>query len=313
MRRGDFATLRFSEHPRNPLIRAPFPSPIIADPTFLPPDEGPDGSWHLFAHSLLGIHHFVSEDGIAWRRRERLWPNALRAFVMKAAADYLLFYEKCRLMLPILPGVAWASRIEMRRSADLERWSEPTVVLEPTLPWHAEPGRGRAVGNPCVVPIGGGHRLYYSAGLVFLPDCGFCEPRFIGVAEAELLEGPYRPTAEPILGPEDDPLARAGAGAMKVVHVDDGFVGFQNAISWDAAERRSSSAIRLLESSDGIAWRALRAEPLLAPAPGWKASHVYALDVRFVGGRPWIYFNARDHAHWLRGREAIGLLCAVPD
>lgn len=310
MQRADFATLRFSEHAGNPLIRAPFPSPIIADPTFLAPGEGPDGSWHLFAHSLFGIHHFVSEDGLAWRRRERLWPNALRAFLTKGTGDYLLFYEKCRLMLPILPGVAWASRIEVRRSTDLRRWSEPAVVLEPTLRWHEEPGRGRAVGNPCVVPVAGGHRLYYSAGLVFLPDCGFCEPRFIGVAAADRLEGPYRPATEPILGPEDDPLANAGAGAIKVVPVADGFVGFQNAISWDAALGRSSSAIRLLGSADGITWQALRPAPLLAPAPGWKGSHVYALDVRFVDGRPWIYFNARNRAHWLRGREAIGLLRA---
>jgi hypothetical protein len=311
MRRADFATVSLTEHPANPLIRAPFPSPVIADPTFLPPDEGPDGRWHLFAHSLLGIHHFTSEDGVAWHRRELLWRNALRAFVLRGATDYLLLYEKCRLMMPILPGVAWHSHVELRRSTDLQRWSEPTVVLRPDLSWHAEPGRGRAVGNPCVVPTGGGYRLYYSAGLVFLPDCGFCEPRFIGVAEGDGAAGPFAPMLEPILGPSaDDPLANAGAGAIKVLAVEDGFVGFQNAIAWDERRRRSSSAIRLLDSPDGVTWRVLRPEPLLAPAPGWKQSHVYALDVRLVGGRLWLYFNARNRAHWLRGREAIGLAIA---
>ncbi|MEW6270370.1 MAG: glycosyl hydrolase family 43 [Thermodesulfobacteriota bacterium] len=312
MRRTDFAMLPFAEHPANPIIRAPFPSPIIADPTFLPPDEGPDGRWHLFAHSLFGIHHFTSDDGISWRRRELLWRNALRAFVLRSGAgEYLLFHERCRLMLPILPGVAWSSRIEVRRSTDLRRWSEPATVLEPGLSWHEEPGRGRAVGNPCVVPLTDGFRLYYSAGLVFLPDCGFCEPRSIGHAEAERATGPFRPAPQPLLRPSaDDPLANAGAGAIKVLRVADGFVGFQNGIAWDAARRRSSSAIRLLESEDGLAWRAPRREPLLAPSPGWKGSHVYALDVRLVAGRPWLYFNARSRAHWLRGREAIGLVRA---
>jgi hypothetical protein len=35
-------------------------------------------------------------------------------------------------------------------------------------------------------------------------------------------------------------------------------------------------------------------------------SHVYAVDVRPVGGELLLYFNARSAWHWLVGREAIG-------
>ena len=92
MTRAEVAQATWSLEARNPLLRPPFPSPILADPTFLPPDETPDGRWHLFAHSLFGIHHYVSSDGIAWRRRGRVCGNALRAFLYREGGRYHLLY-----------------------------------------------------------------------------------------------------------------------------------------------------------------------------------------------------------------------------
>ena len=104
--------------------------------------------------------------------------------------------------------------------------------------------------------------------------------------------------------------ANLGAGAMKVLKADDGYVAFQNGIYWDAERGRSGSAILLLGSDDGTTWRSLADEPLLTPSgDGWMRSHVYALDVRRTGeGRFHLYFNARDGWHWTSGRERIGLL-----
>ena len=283
---------------RNPLLRPPFPSPIIADPTFLPPAETPDGRWHLFAHSLFGVHHHVSSDGVAWRRGVRVCGNALRAFLHREGREYHLLYERCRLMLPIRRA-SWYSHIEMRSSTDLERWTSPTVLLRPSLAWHREPGGGAAVGNPCLLKTDGGYRLYYSAGLVRLRDCGFDEPRHIGVADAAGLSGPFTPHPRPILSPQaDDPFANLGAGSMKVLPVDDGVVAFQNGIYWDAAAR-------LLGSTDGLAFAPL-GPPFLRPTRGWMRSHVYAVDVRRAGRELLLYFNARSAWHWLVGREAIG-------
>ena len=303
----ELLALDWREHPDNPIVRPPFPSPIIADPAVVPPATSPDGRWHLFAHSLLGIHHLTSPDGIAWTRvRGIVARRSLRAFLFHAGDRYHLLYERTRLFLPMVP---WSSHIEVRTSADLARWSAPRVLLRPCLPWHTR-GRSRAVGNPCLVAHAGGYRLYYSAGLVRLADCGFDEPRHVGVAEGPTPLGPFTPRAEPILSPHaDDPFANLGAGALKVVAAADGFLGLQNGIYRDAGGA-SRSAVRMLTSRDGLLFT-VRGAPFLRPGDGWKRSHVYAVDLCRDGDRIHLYFNARDDWHWARGREAIGLVTAT--
>ena len=299
----ELLALQWREHPGNPLIRPPFPSPIIADPTFCPPADSPDGRWHLFAHSLRGIHHFTSSDGLAWtRHRGVVARSALRAYLHLDDGTYHLLYERTRLFLPFVP---WSSHVEAQTSSDLWTWSAPRVLLRPTLAWHVR-GRSRAVGNPCLVRLADRWRLYYSAGLVRLDDCGFDEPAHVGVAEAPTALGPYTPLPTPILSPSaDDPFANLGAGALKVVRATDGFLGLQNGIYRDDAGR-TRSAVRLLTSPDGLRFT-VGGTPFLVPGDGWKRSHVYAVDVREVDGTMRLYFNARDDWHWTRGREAIGL------
>lgn len=303
---AEIAGLTWEVRP-NPVLGPPFPSPVIADPTFLPPAATPQGDWRLWAHSLVGLHAYRSADGIAWNRVGTVARNALRPHIVPVGPGYRLAYEKTRLFMPI--GLPWRSWIEARDSADLDVWSPPRVLLSPSLPWHVT-GRNRAVSNPCLVPQPDGTwRLYYSAGLTYLPDCGFNEPTWIGVADGPGPDGPFTPRSEPLLGPGDG-AASLCAGAMKVVRAADGWVGFQNAISWDG--RHSGSAIWVLGSSDGLHWEALDDVPALAPTgSGWRATHVYALDVRDTDAGPVMYFNARDGYHWTRGRERIGLATAV--
>lgn len=299
---ADIASIRWREHEGNPLIDPPFPSPIIADPTFLPPRETPDGLWHLFAHSILGIHHFISRDGLAWKRIPGVvCRGSLRAFLFRHDGAYHLFYERFLRLFPF----AYRSRLEARTSRDLYSWSGPAVVLEPALAWHRE-GCAGAVSNPCVLEEEGGFRLYYSAGLVYLRDCRFSEPKYIGAAFARDVMGPYDPAPQPALQPSaGDTYASMGAGAMKVLRAADGFVGFQNGIYWDPERTHTRSAIRLVASRDGLAWEIPAREPILRPGSGWKKGFVYALDVRRVGDSYYLYFNARDG--WLTGRESIGL------
>jgi hypothetical protein len=151
-------------------------------------------------------------------------------------------------------------------------------------------------------------RLYFSASLAWIPDCGFCEPRCVGVARGKTPAGPFEPVPRPLLDPASDPVPGSlGAGSIKPFRLDDGWIALQNKIFRDSSGR-SRSALFVLRSGDGLSWTEARAEPLLSPAPGWTASHVYACDARLrnADGLWYVYFNARDGWRMAEGRERIG-------
>lgn len=312
---AEFASLAWRDD-RQPLIEPRGLSPLVADPSFLFPEETPDGSWHLFAHTAFGIHDFASEDGLLWKDRGIVALNAMRAFVRAFPDGYRLYYERYRpfaIPLQLLPRrPTWRSRIEVRTSRDLAAWGPPRVLIEPSLPWQIDERLGSSVGNPCLVRDGARWLLYFSASLAYVPDCGFDEPRFIGVATAASPDGPFAVAPRPIIDPADDPLPGVlGAGSVKVVRCDDGFAALQNKIYRDASGA-SRSALFLLRSTDGLRWESARAQPLLAPDEGWRRSHVYACDARLreADSRWYLYYNARDGWHKSRGRERIGRLVA---
>jgi hypothetical protein len=309
----DFVRLRWTAAREGPVIRPSTASPIIADPTFLLPHDTPDRRWHLFAHSIWGVHHYRSADGVRWSGGRVAMRHAMRPFLLREGGTYHLFYERyppLRLPLVWVPRLRWRSRIERRTSDDLRRWSRPQRVLAATLPWHRVIGGGEAIGNPCVVRVPGGYLLYHGASLVRVPDCGFDEPLHIGVAHAGTVDGPWTPAPEPMLSPRpDDPRCNLGAGAIKVLRLEDGFVGLHNGIALDA-HGASRSAISVRTSTDGVTWAYAHAEPIVAPTHGWRARFVYACDARRdpATGRWYLYFNARDRAAMVAGREAIGFV-----
>lgn len=301
----------------NPVIEPPGLSPVIADPTFIAPAGSPDGMWHLYAHSVWGVHHHASADGISWERKEIVARNAMRPYLYSEGGLYYLFYERYRplqIFFPWAPLPKWKSRIEVRISSDLKHWSVPAVVATPALEWHGDDKYGRSIGNPCLVKAGGRFMLYYSASLVRIDDCGFNEPKYIGVAFADAVTGPYRHHPEPLIAPDTrDRWRNLGAGSIKVLKVADGFAGFLNGIYFDSAIRHSGSAISVLKSGDGLSWEYLAGETIKKPGEGWQRSHVYACDVKFVQetGTWHLYYNARDDWHWTDGTERIGLLTGM--
>jgi hypothetical protein len=288
----------WSDHPDNPLIMPPRPEILLGDPTVVLPQDAPDGRWHLFANTMLGIHHFTSGNGTRWIRCGKVGPG-WRAWVLKDEGRFYMFSEQFT-----VPQVR--SHIELRWSDDLWEWTEAVRLVEPSLAWE---GRfARNTGNPCVLKVGDRYRMYFSAGIVFLGDLGFCEPRYIGVAHADSVTGPYVKDEAPIISPADsDPYRNRGAGAMKVIF-DEGrglFYGFNNGIYTDP-EGRTRSAILLMSSADGLAWEQVYPEPILSPGgDGWKKALVYQLDVKRVGDEMWMYYNARSG--WRFAVERIGL------
>jgi hypothetical protein len=305
----DLAKARWVDHPANPLIDPQPPNWMAADPTVLAPDRTPDGKWHLFANGVGFIMHFVSDDGVAWTQRGGRLFRGFRAFLHEEGGVYYLLYE-------LHARTYHRSRIVVRQSADLETWSEPRTLLEPTLPWDGT--LPRFIGNPCLRKIEGGYRLYYSSSWIFLRDCLYFEPLYVGIAEAPALHGPYRRDPEPMLRPDPaHPYRNFGAGSFKAYpDGQGGYWGFNNGIYRDA-QGRSRSAILLLHSTDGRTFRQVRDEPIVQPdvapapppaSPSWKKAFVYAFDLVQYQGQFRLYYNARDG--WLRGRERIGVAIA---
>ncbi|MGB9666125.1 MAG: glycosyl hydrolase family 43 [Candidatus Cryosericum sp.] len=302
-----------------PLIRPPgrFAGPIVADPTFSGPDTSPDGRWHLFAHTIHGIEHFVSDDGETWAHAGRVTGQGMRAYLVLHEGVYFLFYEQPRFRyadIMSLLHVRWHSRIVVITSPDLVCWSAPETALEPSLSWHMAAPYGESVSNPCVVSAGDKWLLYYSAGLTHVADCGFEEPTFVGVAVADSIKGPFVPLPEPILSPDPNaPTCNLCCGSIKVMKLEDGFAGVQNGI-YVGRNGKSGSALLRLTSRDGFHFDYVdRQHPFFGPnevGGGWMRSHVYACDFRPVPAmNAWyLYFNARNDWSWTRGRERIGCL-----
>ncbi len=312
-----FLAMRWSD-PGEALIAPPPISPIIADPSFLFPEESPSGDWELFAHSAWGIHRYSSIDGSAWRHRGMVVPNAMRAFIRSFAGPTgpaLLSFEAypalalARTALPV--RARWRSSLAQASSMDLAHWTRGPTILSPELDWMRDSRLGASVSNPCLLQAGPGEwRLYFSASLSWIDDCGFTEPRHLGLALGKMPGGPFVPRSLPLLDPAGDQgPGQLGSGSIKVISLEDGYVGLQNRIYRDPSGR-SRSAIFVLASEDGIGWRMARTKPLVQPGSGWMASHVYACDCRERDGRWYLYFNARDAWRISEGRERIGRIRA---
>lgn len=289
----------WEDYAGNPIIFPRQGQPIIGDPTFLPPDETPDGKWHLYAYALDGIDHFASTDGLAWERIEQsLFGDLhLRPYLFKADGRYVIALEALDTPLH--------STIELRFSDDLKSWSDPTTILEPTFAW--ERSIQQTTGNPFLIRIDGRWRLYYSAGTVFLHDSIYFEPKYLGLAYADDLTGPYVKQSEPYMSPDPgDPYLNLGMGSFKMLpeQVDGRWIAFNNTM-YEDAEGNSRSAIRMLVSDDALTWEDACPEPILKPTTGWRRAYVYAFDARRVGDELWLYYNARDG--WFEGKERIGL------
>ncbi len=299
--------LSFDVRPE-PVLRPFGGSFVVADPSLLLPEESPDGKWRLFFHTTFGVWEAVSDDGIGFTKKKKLLSQAMRPNVNRIDDRYVLFFERTRPLvfnaLNLVGAAKWNSEIFATESRDLRSWSEPKPVLRHTRSFEKSE-RGISLSNPFFFRVGNANRLYYSCGLTFIRDCGFCEPTYVNYAESEDPLAGYRASPSPILSPDrDDPYLNLCSGCLKVYRLSDCFIGIQNGIF--EKDGKSASAILLLSSDDGHRFRFEKT--LVEPKNdgGWMSQFVYASHLVRAGDVLRLYFNARNTANPLFGRECIG-------
>lgn len=310
----EFNKAEFKLYENNPIIHNPLTSFVIADPSVLTPQMCHDQKWHLFCHTFFGVYHYVSDDGISFNKAGKVVPRAMRPDINYIDGKYYLFYERTKPVIfnaMTLVGGKWKSEIYCTESLDLKAWSKPYLVLGKTQPFE-EDENGQALSNPFLMKTGDKYRLYYSCGQTFIKDCGFCEPTHISFAESRRITNGYLSRTAPIISPDKSiKHLNLCSGCLKVYKLKDCYIGLQNGIFEENG--KSHSAIMLLKSDDGINFEFVR--PFLVPQKcrdsNWMAQYVYACCLTYYEGKLRLYFNARNVANNLRGRESIGIFEAV--
>lgn len=300
----------FKVNKNSPVLNPFNGSFVVADPSMLTPDNSHDGKWHMFCHTTFGIHHFVSDDGIDFKRVNKIVNRAMRPNINYIDGKYYLFYERTRPLimngLNVINAVKWKSEIYVVESNDLLKWSQPKPVITDAKGLECS-DRGTAISNPFLIRENGINRLYFSCGMTFIKDCGFCEPTYISYAESSALETGYISAEKPLISPDkNNPYLNLCSGCLKVYKLSDGYIGIQNGLY--EKDGKSHSAIILLSSADGLSFKfgKMLVEPCVVDGKDWMKQFVYASHLVRYGNELRLYFNARDTSDMLRGRECIG-------
>ncbi len=293
-----------------PILKPFHGSFVVADPSLLTPDYCHDSKWHMFFHTTFGIFHFVSDDGIDFKKVQKVTNRAMRPNINCIDGKYYLFYERTRPLffnaLNVVNAVRWKSEIYVVESNDLLNWSLPRPVITNTRDYENSE-RGMSISNPFLLQENGVNRLYYSCGLTYIKDCGFCEPTHISYAESKRVDSGYISAEKPLISPDkNDPYLNLCSGCLKVYKLNDGYIGIQNGIY--EKDGKSHSAIILLTSADGLKFEFSKVlvEPAVIDGNEWMKQFVYASHLVKHSNILRLYFNARDTANPVLGRECIG-------
>ncbi|MDD3904442.1 MAG: hypothetical protein WC136_07045 [Sphaerochaeta sp.] len=321
---SSFAKISWYPFSDEPVIRSLWYMPRLCDPFFLFPDQSPDGKWHLFGHTWIGIEHFISENGISWEPKKMIVLRGHSPSIFQQDGVWYLVYEKHDASLPPLRKGRLrrreqeknsSSRFEICSSSDLILFSEPKILLDSKdVPFAYEGLEKPRISRPQLFKDKDGYRLYFGASHVLLEDTKQKATRYFALAMSPTLEGPYALAneGEPLLSPlADDPYRNMACGSIKVVQASDGYVGFECAMCWDKKQARTTSILLQLETKDGTTWNpSFRSELLTTPKRGWASRYVVSCDIHYKREEQcwYCYYSANSKQSFFPVRESIGLL-----
>ena len=292
--------------------------PRLSDPSILLPSESPDGMWHLFSHTWVGVEHFISTSGLNWTRRRLLFFRGHSPFIFKEGGMYHLLFE-CH-------DRDWGSekakdvtkkgsRILLSSSSDLKSWSDPKIILEAEkISLSSYRGGPCRLARPQLICWEGKYRLYFGAGECRMFDSRQKTSCRLMCAESRYLDGPYKINEEALLTIEpDSEYMNLAVGAVRVYPCADAVAAVECAYYYDKERDRSRSVMLLLKSSDGLDFQFAKVMHT-QPDEGWSSRAITSCDIKYIEGEDsfYCYYSANSRSGKgivkLPVREALGLL-----
>lgn len=317
MRLQDTASLTkavWASYSEEPVWQSSWWESRLSSPCILMPDDSSDGAWHLFAHTWLGIEHYVSSSGFDWKRVALIALRGHYPSIYKEKNVYYLIYEghdydyqnKKRLNLR-----KTVSRIYMRTSGDLKLWSKEQVILSASdIPYASDYSVPR-LAHPQIVSWCGRYRLYFTASEVRMYDTGQKASACLSYAESDFINEGYSIRKQPVMKMDPDSrYSNLALGSFSFVVCSDGLAAFQTAFFFDEKKRQSQSAILLLTSPDGEHFTLSR-ELMRNPQEGWASRCFTSCCVSYrAQEKTWYcYYSANgNRGRFLPVREKLGLL-----
>lgn len=291
----------------------------LCDPAYLLPEESPDGLWHMFAHTAVGVEHLSSTSGLEWKREHLIVARGHSPCIFKENNTYYLFYEihDRTSFFKKDDNSLSSSRIMLTSSTDLLLWSEPKTILDSEKITRAQYKNGPVrISRPQIIEWDGGYRLYFGAGETRLYDTNQKATARLMYAQSDYLDRDYRVNPEPILDIEPDSLYRnLATGSVHIVKCSDGVAAFECAFSYDEEKRKSTTNLLLLTSLDGVNFTFNKLIQK-TPTEGWASRYITSVDVRYKESENswYCYYSANGYVTVLGHKfvkESLGLLLAT--
>jgi hypothetical protein len=303
-----------------PIVHGKWFQPRISHPFVLFPEDSSDDKWHLFCHSWLGLHHYVSSSGLSWEHFALIEYNGKYPSIYVEDGVYYLFYEKRGRRLPFINKRRGReesgeyhreSHIEMRSSTDLQIWSNPRHIISANdINTSSAFIRKGHLSHPQLLPYEQGYRLYVGASLV---DTALDITRYTMSAISPEILGPYQQEGDQIVVEADgnDYYRSLGAGQLQVYCEDTFCYAIQNSYYYDEERNKKASAIILLKSTDGLHFTPIEVKPILTPPEkGWASDHLLTSSLRYKEDEScwYCYFSGVHTNSYHLTTESIGLL-----
>ena len=267
-----------------PVSRMRRMEPRLSHPSIIIPSESKDGKWHMFAHTWIGIGHFISTSGLNWILDGYPFMNAKDPFVYREGkAFHLIYIEKKGLSDRIKKDKEKGYRVLISSSEDLFKWSEPKILFDSSqmalLSFARESGK---ISNPQLVFFEGKYRLYFTTGEVEVFDSKEKVSYALALAESDSLTGPYKLYSNSIMHTDpDSPYTSISIGSFRMIPCSDAVASIEASVFYDKSTERSRSALLLLKSTDGRSF-AFSKKIHETPDEGWSSIMLTSLDLKFL-------------------------------